>query len=179
MSKIIPFFNYCYHFTKGEPEILKVVSDVGRRGAFIMQDDLAEFERKLAEYTGAKYAVGVANATDGLQMVLMAEGVGPGDEVIVCSHTMVATASAVYFTGATPVPVEVGADHLIDPASVKSAITARTRLEKQTFTFPAPMARSSPLATRPTVRFTQTHGLVPFNSAIARTCQARTSRSHG
>ena len=44
-----------------------------------------------------------------------------------CSHTMIATASAIKFTGATPVPVEAGPDHLIDPQSIRSAITSRTK----------------------------------------------------
>ena len=52
---------------------------------------------------------------------------GPGDEVIFSSHTMVATAAAIHFAGAIPVPVECGPDHLIDPAAVTAAITPRTR----------------------------------------------------
>lgn len=127
MNRKIPFFDYPQLFTDEEDLMLDLVRDVGRRGAFIMQKDLLEFEKTLTEYTGAKYAVGVANATDGLQMVLMAGGVRPGDEVIICSHTMVATASAVHYAGATPVPVEAGCDHLIDASSVKRAITSKTK----------------------------------------------------
>jgi len=92
-----------------------------------MQKDLVDFERNLAAYTGAKYAVGVANATDGLQMAFQAGGLKPGEEVIICSHTMVATAAAVHYAGGVPVPVETGPDHLIDVASIKTAITPRTR----------------------------------------------------
>ena len=74
-----------------------------------------------------KYALGVGNATDGLLLALRAAGIGPGDEVIFCSHTMVATAAAIHFAGATPVPVECGDDHLIDPEAVEEAVTPRTR----------------------------------------------------
>jgi dTDP-4-amino-4,6-dideoxygalactose transaminase len=123
----IPFFDYLRLFTDEEDVLLGLVKDVGRRGAYIMQKDLLDFEKALAEYTGAKYAVGVANATDGLQMVLMAGGIGPGDEVIICSHTMVATASAVHYSGAIPVPVEAGRDHLIDISSIETAITPKTK----------------------------------------------------
>lgn len=123
----VPFFNYSHVFINEEAELLRIITDVGRRGAFIMQNDLAEFESNLADYTGAKYAVGVANATDGLQMALMSGGIGPGDEVIFCSHTMVATASAIHFAGAKPIPVEAGPDHLIDPEAIESAITPRTK----------------------------------------------------
>ncbi len=125
--KTVPFFDYPKVFTSQEAELLAVITDVGRRGAFILQRDLAQFEENLARYLGVKYVVGVANATDGLLLALRAAGIGPGDEVIFCSHTMVATAAAIHFSGATPVPVECGADHLIDPAAVEAAITPRTK----------------------------------------------------
>ena len=92
-----------------------------------MQNELAQFETNLAAYTVSKFAVGVANATDGLQMALMAGGISSGDEVIFCSHTMVATASAIYFAGANPIPIELGPDHLIDPNAIEAAITPRTK----------------------------------------------------
>jgi dTDP-4-amino-4,6-dideoxygalactose transaminase len=57
----------------------------------------------------------------------LAAGVKDGDEVILSSHTMLATAVAVHFAGAKPVPVECGPDHLIDPAAVEAAVTPRTR----------------------------------------------------
>jgi len=123
----VPFFNYPYVFTSQEDELLAIIRDVGRRGAFILQKDLQDFERHLAEFTGAKYALGVGNCTDGLIIALRAAGISSGDEVIFCSHTMVATAAAIHFAGGVPVPVECGADHLIDPASVEAAITPRTR----------------------------------------------------
>ena len=69
---------------------------------------------------------GVANATDGLLIALLAAGVEPESEVIFSSHTMVATASAIHFAGAIPVAVECGADHLMDPAAAEAAITSRT-----------------------------------------------------
>jgi dTDP-4-amino-4,6-dideoxygalactose transaminase len=126
-KRSVPFFNYSYVFTSRETEFLAAMTDVCRRGAFIMQRDLEEFERNLAAYVGVKHVVGMANATDALHLALRAAGIGSGDEVIFCSHTMVATASAIYFAGATPVPVECGPDHLIDPASVETAITPRTK----------------------------------------------------
>ncbi len=123
----IPFFDYPHLFLSEEQELTAIFSDVGRRGAFILQEDLVRFERNLAAYLGVKYALGVANATDGLLFALRAAGIGAGDEVIFCSHTMVATAAAIHFAGATPVPVECGDDHLIDPRAVEGAVTPRTR----------------------------------------------------
>ncbi len=123
----IPFFDYPSVFETRKDDFLTIFEDVCCRGAFITQKDLVTFEKNLQEFTGANYAIGVANATDGLEMLLAAAGIGPGDEVIFCSHTMVATASAIHMCGGIPVPVEAGSDHLIDPASVEKAITRKTK----------------------------------------------------
>ena len=123
----IPFFNYQSLFKQNEKTLLEIFSDVGRRGAYIMQNDLSDFEMNIEKYTGIKHAIGVGNATDAMQLLLKAGGIGVGDEVIISSHTMIATASAIAFTGATPVPVEAGTDHLIDPESIISAITSKTK----------------------------------------------------
>jgi dTDP-4-amino-4,6-dideoxygalactose transaminase len=125
--RTVPFFNYPHVFISQEEAFMSIVKNVGRRGAFIMQKDLSDFEGNLGAYTGAKYAVGVGNATDALQLGLMAGGIKPGDEVIFCSHTMVATAAAIHFAGGIPVPVDAGPDHLIDPGSIESAVSARTK----------------------------------------------------
>ena len=123
----IPFFDYPSVFLSEEKELVATFRDVGRRGAFILQEDLAQFERNLAAFLDARQAWGVANATDALLIALRAVGLEAGDEVVFASHTMVATAAAIHFAGATPVPVECGADHLIDPLAVEHAVTARTR----------------------------------------------------
>lgn len=127
LAQTLPFFDYPSVFLSDQENLLAIFRDVGSRGAFILQEDLANFECNLAQFLGARTALGVGNATDGLLIALLAAGIGPGDEVIFCSHTMVATAAAIHFAGATPVPVECGADHLIDPVSVEQAITPQTR----------------------------------------------------
>ncbi len=122
----IPFFRYPHLFAPQRDEILAAVTDVMERGAYILQQDLRDFENRLARFIGARDAIGVANGTDGLIIALRAAGIRPGDEVIVPSHTYVASAASVHFVGATPVLVECGADHLIDPESVAAAVTSRT-----------------------------------------------------
>lgn len=124
--KNVPFFNYPRAYLDDRDDLLKIIDDVGHRGAFIMQQDLKDFEMALAKYTGAEYAIGVANATDGLELAWMALGLRPGDEVICCSHTMLATAASIKTAGGTPVPVELGMDNLIDPDAVEAAINPRT-----------------------------------------------------
>jgi dTDP-4-amino-4,6-dideoxygalactose transaminase len=126
-ARSVPFFNYQGAFVAQEEELLRIVRDVIRRGAFIQQRDLAEFEEHLAGYLGVRHAIGVGNATDGLLMAFRAAGIGRGDEVIFPSHTMVASPASAAYCGATPVPVDCGSDHLIDPKAIARAITPRTR----------------------------------------------------
>ena len=126
-ARSVPFFNYQKAFTANEEEYVAIFRDVLRRGAFIMQQDLERFEQNLARYLGVKHVLGMANCTDALIIALRAAGVGSGDEVIFPSHTMVASPSSAFFVGATPVPVDCGPDHLIDPAAIERAITKRTR----------------------------------------------------
>jgi len=123
----VPFFDYPAVFGSMEEEIISAVRDVGKRGAFIMQEDLRLFEQELAAFSGSRFALGVANATDGLHLAVRAAGIGAGDEVLFCAHTMVATPAAAVFAGAKPVPVDCGADHLMDPMAVRAAITKDTK----------------------------------------------------
>jgi len=125
--RLVPFFEYAALFVAQEADFAATFSEVGRRGAFIKQKDLADFERSLASFVGVSHALGVGNATDGLEVAVAAIGVGRGDEVILSSHTMLATAVGIHFAGAKPVPVECGPDHLIDPAAVEAAVSSRTR----------------------------------------------------
>jgi dTDP-4-amino-4,6-dideoxygalactose transaminase len=122
----VPFFDYPRLFLDNKEVIQAVLEDVGKRGAYIMQRDLIEFENKLTQYTGSKFAVGVGNATDGLELCWLAIGLKKGDEVIISSHTMLATASAIITAGGTPVPVDIGDDGLIDPGAIESAINTNT-----------------------------------------------------
>ena len=126
-SMSIPFFRYTHLFAQQREEILSAMTEVMDRGAFILQSDLVEFETRVASFTNARYALGVANGTDALIIALRAAGIGPGDEVIVPSHTYVASAASIHFAGAIPVLVECGPDHMIDPASAAAAVTSRTK----------------------------------------------------
>ena len=126
LARAVPFYPYPQSFLAEEEELVGIFRDVGRRGAFVMQEDVRRFEDNLARFLGAWRVIGVANATDGLSIALIAAGVEAGSEVIFSSHTMVATAAAIHFAGANPVPVECGADHLMDAAAAESAITSRT-----------------------------------------------------
>jgi dTDP-4-amino-4,6-dideoxygalactose transaminase len=125
--KNIPFFNYPALFEQRKDEYLNIVQDVLSRGAYIMQQDLIDFENDLAKYLGVKHAIGVADGTMALLISLMAAGIGEGDEVIVPSHTFVASAAAIHHSGAKPILADCQEDHLIDPDSISKLITSKTK----------------------------------------------------
>ena len=87
-----------------------------------------EFEDSWASYCGRKYGVAVANGTAALELTIRALGIGPGDEVIIPSFTIISCASAVVLAGATPVFVDVNIeDGCIDVGLVSQAITPKTK----------------------------------------------------
>ena len=97
-------------------------------GWVLLGEETAAFERAFAAYCGVRHCVSVGNGLEALHLVLHAWGVGPGDEVIVPSHTYIATWLAISHTGATPVPVEpLPGCWDMDPAQVEAAITPRTK----------------------------------------------------
>lgn len=126
-TRTIPFFNYKGAFTADEEAYVAMFRDIIHRGAFIQQQELVDFEARLAQYLGVKHAIGVGNATDGLLMAFRAAGLKPGDEVIFPSHTMVASPASAAHCGGIPVPVDCRDDHMIDPAAIERAITPRTK----------------------------------------------------
>src|SRR4051794_22164643 len=73
----IPFFNYPALFAQWEEEYMAIIRDVLRRGAYIMQRDLEEFETELARYLGVRHAIGVADGTNALLVSVLAAGIGP------------------------------------------------------------------------------------------------------
>ena len=97
-------------------------------GRFLLGPETEAFETEFAAYCGATHCVTVGSGLDALTLALTALGVGPGDEVIVPSHTFIATWLAVSTTGARPVPVEPEPSGFgLDPAQVEAAVTTRTR----------------------------------------------------
>ncbi len=126
-KKNIPFFNYPALFERQKKEIMACLEDVLSRRAYILQKDLEQFEDTLKSYLGVKYAFGVADGTNALILALRATDVGPGDEVILPSHTYIATAASVHFAGATPVLAECGPDHTLDPGDIEHRITSKTK----------------------------------------------------
>ncbi len=123
----IPFFRYPHVFTQQRDEIHAAMLDIMERGAFILQDEVRQFEEQIAQFTGTKHGIGTGNATDALELILKASEIGSDDEVIVPSHTFIASAGAIQNAGATPILADCGSDHLIDPSKIENLITRRTK----------------------------------------------------
>ena len=122
----VPFFEYPRLWSDDRDDLINIIDQTASSGGFVLQSALFEFEEALAEYAQSEFALGVGNATDGMEIFLSAIGLNAGDEIIISSHTMLATASAIKVAGGIPVPVDIGKDNLLDPVAVEAAITSRT-----------------------------------------------------
>lgn len=121
-------FDYRRRLPEIEDEVIDAVRRVLHSNRLILGPETERFESELAAFVGAAHAVGVSSGTSALQLVLMARGVGHGDEVITVSNTCTPTIAAIRGTGAVPVFVDVReSDLLIDPELIAPAITAKTR----------------------------------------------------
>lgn len=103
------------------------VTRVLNEGRYILGPEVGQLEAALAEFCGAKHAISCGNGTDALALILMAEGVKPGQAIMVPSFTFCATAEVVAWLGAVPIFVDVLPDtYNMDPVSLESGIaTAR------------------------------------------------------
>jgi perosamine synthetase len=111
--------------------------------------EVAAFEREFAAAVGAGHSCAVSSCTTALHLALVALGVGAGDEVISVSHSFIATANAIRYTGAVPVFVDVEPDTFnIDPERVGAAFSNRTRalLLVHQLGMPCDLARLVPMA---------------------------------
>jgi len=130
------------------PRIREAIEGVLATADFILGPNVAAFEQEAAGYLGVREAIGVANGTDALVLVLDALGVGPGDEVICPTFTFYATAEAIARRGATPVFADVDAATMnLDPEDVAARVTSRTKgiIAVHLFGRPAPTAELAQL----------------------------------
>ncbi len=124
----VPFYGHVRQYNNIKAEIDKNMQEVLLSGQYVLGPMLKRFEGELAQYFGCKYAIGVGNGTDAIWLVLMALGIGPGDEVITHPNTFFATAEAAWIAGAKVVFVDCDPKtKCIDPAKIEAAISPRTK----------------------------------------------------
>ena len=128
MRSPVPFLDLKAPYLELQSELDEAYHRVMESGWYILGGEVEAFESEFAAYCGVKHCIGVGNGLDALHLILLAMGIGPGDEVIVPANTYIATWLGVSQTGATPVPVEPDpATYNIDATRIEAAITARTR----------------------------------------------------
>lgn len=111
----------------GEEE-KKAVLDVLSSGMLAQGKKVAEFEGKFASYVGARYGVATSNGTTALHCMLLAAGIGPGDEVITSPFTFIASANSILYCGAKAVFVDIDEEsYNIDPLLIEEKITDKTK----------------------------------------------------
>ncbi|HEU5012457.1 MAG TPA: DegT/DnrJ/EryC1/StrS family aminotransferase [Roseiflexaceae bacterium] len=125
---MIPFVDLKAQYLSIKEEIDAAVLGVLDSTQFVLGKEVAAFEELFAAYTQTNHVMGVNTGTSALHLALLAAGVGPGDEVITTPFTFIATVSAIDYTGATPVFVDIDpVSYMIDTTRIEAAITPRTK----------------------------------------------------
>ena len=122
-TRYIPYGRQCIN-----EEDIQAVIETLRSDYLTTGPKIQEFERKVAGYCGARYAVAVSNGTAALHIACMAAGIGAGDQVITTPVTFVASANCVLYCGGTPVFADIDPKtYNIDPEDIRRKITDKTK----------------------------------------------------
>jgi dTDP-4-amino-4,6-dideoxygalactose transaminase len=121
----IPFIDLQAQRRRIATDVERAIGRVLEHGQYILGPEVAELERALADYCGVRHALSCGSGTDALLLLLLAQGVGPGDAVFCPSFTFAASAEVIALIGATPVFVDVAPDDFnLAPASFEAALAA-------------------------------------------------------
>ena len=124
----VPLLDLKAQYATIRADVEAAISEVMESQVFVLGPKVDACERAIAQYSSCGYGIGVTSGSDALLMCLMAEGIGPGDEVITSPYTFFATAGAIARLGATPVFVDIDpATYNIDVSAIAGKVTARTR----------------------------------------------------
>src|ERR1700741_1187451 len=109
-------------------QILPALDRVCETSAFVLGEEVEQFESEFAHYCDVKHCVALSSGTAALHLGFLALGVQPGDEVITSPNTFLATAEAITYSGARPVVVDIDPSPAnLDPARIERPVTPRTR----------------------------------------------------
>lgn len=124
----VPLLDLKAQWASIKEEVMTAVEAVFESQQFVLGPAVQDCEKKIAEYCGCADAIGVTSGTDALIIALMAEGIGPGDEVITTPYTFFATAGSIARLGAKPVFVDVCPKTFnIDAKKIEACVTPRTK----------------------------------------------------
>ena len=124
----VPFLDLTLQYRAIKSELDQAVQNVIQEQKFILGPEVDACEAAVRDYVSARFACGVSSGTDALLVSLMAEGIGPGDEVITSAYSFFATAGSVARLGATPVLVDIDpVTFNLNPAQIKARITKKTK----------------------------------------------------
>lgn len=120
---MLPFIDLKSQYAKIEENVDKAIKKVLMHGQYILGPEVAELEKKLAEFAGTKYCLGCSSGTDALLMAMMALDCKAGDAVFTTPFTFFATVETIALTGATPVFADVEEDTFnMDPGKLREVI---------------------------------------------------------
>src|SRR5690348_1214273 len=124
----VPYLDLKAQYRSIKPEIDAAIARVLDSCQFVLGAEVESFERDFAAYCGAAECIALNSGTSALHLALLAAGVGAGDEVITVPFTFVATVSAIWYTGAKPVLVDIDPrSFTMDPGAIEAAITPRPK----------------------------------------------------
>ena len=124
----VPLLDLKPQYEQIRAEVEPAILDICKSQAFILGPKVQECEAAVAKYCGAAYGVGMSSGSDALIVALMAEDVGPGDEVITTPYTFFATVGAISRVGAKPTFVDIDpVTFNLDPAKLEAAVTPKTK----------------------------------------------------
>ena len=124
----VPVLDLKAEYHELRDQILPALDRVCESSAFVLGEEVEQFEREFANYCDVKHCVALSSGTAALHLGLLALGVQPGDEVITSPNTFLATAEAITYCGARPVFVDIDPTTAnLDPAHIERAVTPRTR----------------------------------------------------
>ena len=125
MTKIMPN-NLKRGFDQYQEEYEQKALDVLRSGWYVLGNEVKEFEKEFAAYTGSKHCVGLASGLDALWIAFRILGIGAGDEVLVQGNTYIASVMGITMNGATPIFIEPDEYFNIDTKKLEEKITDKT-----------------------------------------------------